>query len=226
MPSAFEIINRSTHRAPVNPFDKCTIISIYPKKIKERKLTIQPGYYVIEPGSYQKPSFTVISPASWWKDMGFDQPLLEIPISSIQVAESIVKDYCNGIVGWNPSNAGPGLFYIPGEINLVKLMTEYKGMLEAANERQKNWYEYLVNMADVNWSRANGNPLAVMEESRMAARELGYEDKPWLKNSINAVKVRCKGCGSLKDPQYPICPTCKSIDNPELATKLGIKTAS
>ena len=37
--------NRRTIRAPVNPMDKSTVVSILPKHISERKATIQPGIF-------------------------------------------------------------------------------------------------------------------------------------------------------------------------------------
>jgi hypothetical protein len=75
--------------------DKTTIVSIYPNEIIETKPTIQPGRFVIPAGSFEKPSITVVGPSSWWREIDMDQPLLEIPVSSVQIADSVIKDYCN-----------------------------------------------------------------------------------------------------------------------------------
>jgi uncharacterized OB-fold protein len=24
--------------------------------------------------------------------------------------------------------------------------------------------------------------------------------------------IRCNACGNLRNPQYPVCPTCKNVD--------------
>ena len=77
--AAFKQARKKTVRAPVNPMDKCTIISIYPKDIHERKLTVQPGEFHIPAGTPEKPSILVVGPSSWWRDVGEDEPLLEIP---------------------------------------------------------------------------------------------------------------------------------------------------
>src|SRR6187200_2386767 len=91
-------VNRRTIRAPVNSLDKSTVVSILPKRIYETKITIQPGVFEIAPGSMEHPSVLVVGASSWWREVDVDQPLLEIPVSSIQVADSIVKDYCNGLL--------------------------------------------------------------------------------------------------------------------------------
>src|SRR5712664_3042305 len=91
--------SRRLIRAQKNPMDKCTIVSIFPKVIDEYKHTIEPGKFHIDSGSYENPSTLIVGSSSWWKDIDIDQPMLEIPVSSIQIAESVVKDYCNGMVG-------------------------------------------------------------------------------------------------------------------------------
>src|SRR5215510_6991625 len=112
-------------RAPANPLDKCTIVSIYPKDVDEYKCTIQPGRFKIPAGSLQKPSLLVVGPSSWWREVDEDQPLLEIPVSSIQIADSVVRDYCVGLLAYNGQQAAPGLFYIPGDLTVEKIQKEY-----------------------------------------------------------------------------------------------------
>src|SRR5262245_46089951 len=106
-------LNRRTQRAPVNPLDVSTVVSIFPFEIVETKPTLQPGKWTIPAGSFEKPSYTPIHPSSWWKEVDENQPLLELPVSSILVADSIVKDYCNGLLECDMATAMPGLFMIP-----------------------------------------------------------------------------------------------------------------
>ena len=208
-------------RSMKNPMDKCTIISIFPKEIDETKHTIEPGKFHIPAGTLESPSILVVGGSSWWKDIDVDQPMLEIPVSSIQIAESVIKDYCNGMLGCNMGDAMPGLFFILGEHNVMEIKMNYKKKLEETNIKQNNWYKILVRLADSLWSRTGGNPLAIWEEMRLAARSLNFNDKPWLKDFQTAELVRCKSCGSLKNPEYPVCATCKSIDvNHPLAKEL------
>jgi hypothetical protein len=213
---------RRTIRAPVNELDKSTVVSIYPKHIIERKVTIQPGVFEIQPGTYEKPSFLVVGPSSWWKEIDENQPLLEIPHSSIQIADSIVRDYCNGILACDMADNMPGLFYIPGQITLETLKKDHQAKLDAANQKQRNWYTSLVRMGDALWSRTNGNPLAIDDMMKVAARSLNMVNKEWLKDSQTMELVRCIACGHLKNPLYPICSNCKAISDPAKAKELGL----
>lgn len=215
-------VRRRTIRAPVNPLDKSTVVSIFPKHILERKHTIQPGVFEILPGSYDRPTVLVVGPSSWWKEIDENQPLLEIPHSSIQVADSIVKDYCNGVLACDMADCMPGLFYIPGEFTVEKLRKEKATELAAANTRQRNWFAALVRMGDALWSRSNGNPLTISDEMKIAARELNLVNKEWLKDSQTMELIRCVACGYLKNPLYPICSNCKAISDPNKAKELGL----
>jgi len=213
---------RRTIRAPVNPLDKSTIISIFPKHIIERKHTIQPGVFEIKPGSYANPSLLVVGPSSWWKELDENQPLLEIPHSSIIVADSIVKDYCNGILACDMAEHMPGLFFVPGELNMEMIKRDHKSKLDAANVKQRNWYAALVKLADALWSRSNGTPLAISDDMKLAARDLNLVNKDWLKDSQTMELVRCEACGYLKNPLYPVCSNCKSISDPVKAKELNL----
>src|SRR5687768_8340890 len=91
------VTQRKTIRAAVNPLDKCTVVSIFPKEVNETKPTIQPGFFHVDAGSYEHPSLLVVGPSSWWREFDENQPLTEIPQSSVIVANSIVRDFCIGI---------------------------------------------------------------------------------------------------------------------------------
>lgn len=215
--------NRRTNRAPVNPLDRSTVVSIYPREIDEIKHTIEPGRFIISPGSYDRPATLVVTPSSWWKELEEDQPLLEITNSSIQVANSIVKDYCNGLLACNMSDSMPGLFFIPGEIPVVELKGKHKGHLDRARDNQKRWYANLVKMADALWARSNGNPLTISDDMRLAARELGFNTKEWLQDFQNVEMVRCVACGAMRNPAYPVCQSCHAIVDTEAAKKLNLQ---
>ena len=215
-------LKRRTVAAPQNPMDKSTVVSIFPKHIIERKHTIYPGVFEIPPGSYGFPSVLVVGSSSWWKEIDENQPLLEIPHSSIVIADSIVKDYCNGIVACDMANNMPGLFYLPGTFTPEDVKKTRKAELDAANVKQRNWFAALVKMADALWARSGGNPLTIADEMRIAARELNMVNKEWLKDSQTLELVRCVACGHLKNPQFPVCSNCKAISDPAKAKELGL----
>lgn len=211
-PSLREMARR-TVRGPINPMDKSTVVSIYPKAITFKNITLMPRIWHIEAGSIEKPALLIVGSGSWWKDVHPEEPLIEIPVGSVAVAESIVRDYINGMFGCNMGDAMPGLFFVPGEITLEILNHDpYKKLLESAIEKQTNYYRALVGYADSLWARSNGNPLTINEEMRVAARTLGKQDKDWMSDFQNVGQIRCFGCGSFKSPDYPICPSCHTID--------------
>jgi len=192
--------------------DQCTIVSIFPKEIEETKHTIEPGKFKIPAGTFEDPAILVVGSSSWWKDIDVDQPMLEIPVSSIQIADSVIKDYCNGMLGCNMGDAMPGLFFVLGKNTSMEIKMKYKKILDEVNTKQTNWYRILVRLADSLWSRTAGNPLAIWDEMRLAARSLNLNDKPWLKDFVMAEQVKCKACGALKNPTYPVCSACRAID--------------
>lgn len=195
-----------------SPLDKSTIVSIYPKLIVERKVTIEPGIFTIPAGTPEEPAVLTVGPSSWWRDIDVEQPIIEIPVSSVSIAESVVKDYCNGVLGCNMGDSMPGLFFVLGEISPFQIKQQYTKDLKAAITRQNNWFNVLIRLADSLWARSNGNPLAIADEMRLAARMLGKEDKPWLKDFEMIEKVQCPACGSLRNPEFPVCAICKHVD--------------
>jgi len=213
---------RNTVRAPVNPLDKSTIVSIYPKEIKETKHTIQPGYFEIPAGTYLNPAILVVGPSSWWKEIDEQQPILEIPTSSIHVADSVVKDYCNGLLACDMSTAMPGLFYVPGEHTVKNIKDEYRHVMDKAAANQKRWYEALVKLADGLWARSNGSPLTISDDMRNSAKELNLNNKDWMADFQSLEMIRCVACGALRNPLFPICGSCHAIIDKDKAKELGL----
>jgi len=225
MPTVFEQLHRRTIRAEVNPFDKTTIVSIAPFDIRETILTVQPGTFFIPKGTLEKPSLTVIGPSSWWKETDPEQPLLEIVVNSVLIAKSIVEDYINSMNGVTLGTSQPGVFHIPGEhTDVDKIKKEYGHVLARMNLHQNNWYAFLIKQADSMWARSNQNPLAIDDQSRMAARILQI-DKPWIKDFQQITQIACVACGNLRNPQFPICSSCRMIVDQPLAIKLGLSPA-
>lgn len=218
MAHPFENLNRRAIRSLENPMDKSTIISIYPKRIEETKPTIVPGRFIIEPGTYDNPSVLTVGSCSWWREVGEDEPLLEIPQSSIVLADSIVRDYANGIMGCDMAENMPGLFFVPGAFTVEQIQldrklptSKFKPLLDRAAQKQENWFRMLVKIADVSWARTNGNPLGISDDMRLAAEVLGLRDRDWFMN-VTAVDVKkCIACGQLNNSDIIVCPNCKVV---------------
>lgn len=232
------------HRRPKNPLDKCTIVSVFPRAIIDYKPTAFPQTHRIEAAPADGFSLCVVEGASWFKEMEEDQPLLEIPITSIQVCEAFIRDYVNGLVGYVPNVAMPGLFFVPGQHDAKSILTvklpdnlddngriasrgqTFQQLLDDAKAKQKNWFANLVKMADVDWARSNGNPLSVSDLSRLAAEYLGMKDKPWMSDIAHLEKSNCPACGFIVNPAFPICSNCKAVVNEARAKELNLKFAS
>lgn len=216
--------NRRVMRAPINPLDKSTIVSIYPRVVLAEKPTIQPSNYSVPAGTREKPAILVVGPASWWREVE-ENNTLEIPTSSVAVADSIIKDYSVGLLGCQMGHAQPGLFVLPGEFTVEKIIKDYVGLLEVAVSRQRNWYSSLVTMADAFWAASNGNPRSIGDDMRLAATELNLTDKPWLRDFEKSKLTNCPACGNLRDERFPVCPNCKTIIDKIAYGKLGMGIA-
>ncbi len=217
--------SRMAERSTPNPYDKATIFSIYPQEIKEIKRTIYPDIYIIPPGTPKAPSRLVVGAASWFRDVGIDEPLLEIPTSAVMVAESIVRDYQNSRIGSNMGDAVPGIFFVPGEIDLKGLVSQYPQELERSIQRQMRWYEILVKQADSLWAVTNGNPIAIPEDCKLACKELSWS-RDWATDFKRITMEPCPACGQLRNPLFPICGSCKFVVDKKKAQELGIISVS
>lgn len=199
-------------RAVPNPRDVSTIVCIYPKDWSDRKETLQPNEFHVKGGTFEEPGLTTIKTATYTQDNDPDKPLQEILLSSIQVSESIIRDYCIGLLGVSIGTAQPGMFFVPGEIKKIdEIKKNYFNDLLAAKLRQDKWFQSLIKIADALWSRSDGNPMMIWDEMRFAAEQLGVE-REWVRQYSYIEKVRCFACGAQRDPRYPICPSCKTID--------------
>ena len=215
-------------RAPKNEYDKSTVFSILPKDIRETKPTLEPGTFEIAAGSPENPTRLVVGSSSWWREIDPEQPLLEIPVSSVQIAESIVRDYSNGIIMCDMGEVRPGLFFLAGDVTINELKTKHKELLQQAINRQENWFRALIKLADSFWARTNGNPLSISDDCRLAAKMMKVEDRPWLLDfKLESVKLeRCPACGEIRDTNFPMCKHCKTIIDADKFAKLGLKIAS
>lgn len=222
---ALGIKNRMVTRSAPNPMDKSTIVSILPFSLNEEKCTIEPGKFEIPAAAKDDFQLLVVGTSSWWKDIDPDQPLLEIMVGSMSVAKSIVMDFCNSVIGCDMGEAMPGLFFIPGEHKRNDVSLKYKVDLEIARRKQNNWFLNLVKMADILWSRSNGNPLSIHTDMRLAAEMLGMKDKPWMGDIRHMELIACKACGTFGKPGFPICATCGHVIDQKLYDSLGLKKA-
>jgi len=200
-------------RPAVNPLDKTTIVSIYPKKISFRNYTVFPGVFEMREGTVEKPAILVLGTSFWTYNNYEANQSIDIPSSSIEMANSFVNDYCIGLHCYTPEHAMPGLFFMPGDYTreTLKQHSEWESRKRIALDRQENWYRKLVEEADVLWSRTDGNPRAIHADMRRAAEYFQLKDKPWMANQSNMLKKACPYCGYMRLPTFPKCSNCHEI---------------
>jgi hypothetical protein len=210
--------NKVIQRMEPNPIDKSTIVSVYHKPVNIVKPTVFPGRFTI-PAAPSDDDFAmfVVGTSSWWKETDEHSPLLEIPCNSVQVAKAIVNDYIGALLGAQGNHRKPGIFYVPGEYSKTTILQAsvdgkpFKVLLDEAREAQKRYYTELVRIADILWSRTNGNPLAISDDARLAAEKLGLkQSKVWMGDFRAMEMTPCKSCGFMVNPNYPICANCKN----------------
>lgn len=224
-------------RAPVNPMDICTIVSVYPKAIKEIKPMINPSVWEMPAVPVDKinTDFNIsnVGPASWWKEMEDGQPWLEIVTNSVEMAKAWIGDYCK-MVGVESTQQMPGLFWVPGKYNKLTIKSykadngdNFDSLIAEARAKQERFYKAIVALADVGWARSNGNPLAISDDARLGAEILGLsKNKAWMQDFKAFELTNCKACGHMVNPMYPVCSNCKAIVNLDRAKELDIKFAS
>lgn len=224
--------NRATiHRATKNPLDKSTIVSIYPRDIDINNFTLFPGKFKFPAAKAGDFTLLTIGSSSCFREMQDSPDTLEIVVGSMDVAGGLIKDWSDGYLECDMDTKRPGLFFIPGDFNKVSIqkwvnptdpLDTFQKRLEIAKEWQKNLFLALVNLADKFWVAGGGNPAAVPQLSRMAAEYLGIEAKEWLKNYQAIDLIKCVACGSMRNPDYPVCPNCKAVIDPEKAKSLKL----
>lgn len=213
---------RNTHRAPVNPMDKCTVFNMLPQLIEIKNPTLQPGVWEINPGSMDNPSRLVVGPSSWWRDFDPEQPLLEIPVGAALIADSLVNDYIQGMFCCDMGEKRPGLFWVLGDVTVVDLKVKHKAIYDQAVVRQKNWYAELIKKSDIQWARTNGNPLSISDHARVAAKEQQIE-RAWAGEAAKMDLTPCPACGNLRNAAFPVCTSCKTIIDMVKFKALGLE---
>jgi len=223
---------RQSVRIPPSPHDKSTIVSLLHKGVVERKETIFPSTFHLEAGDPKSDKFKVlvVGSSSWWKETEEGMPDLEIPVSSFDVARSVVEDYAKGLVGCDMGEKMPGLFFVPGAFTETTVIgytnpdpeckpneKTFKDLYNRAKKRQENWFRELILLADIGWARTQGNPLSITDDARYAAEYFGLKNKPWMGDYKSYELSPCKACGELINIAFPICKFCKAVNDPEKA---------
>lgn len=208
----FSISDDDLECAPVVPQSamNCTVVSIMPFALKERKPQIHPGYFQIPPAKDGKIQCLPIGESIHWMVQPFEKmPPIKIVETSKSIARSIVNDFVESQLAVD-ADAAPGLFFVEGHYTPDGIRQQYRTRLELAKEMQGRWFVNLVRMADDDWAKVHQHQ-AISDLQRHAATALGLIDREWLSVALDNMMTRCPLCREMVSPDAIVHATCGYI---------------
>lgn len=203
-----------------------TIVSLLPYDLVESKPGLNPNEFIIKKADDEM-GLTIIpndvhylintDPLSDAKDVR----LLKVPVPSMELAQSIINDYNNALLGAEPDSQ-PGLFAVKGNYTdkrVIKL--KFANQLIVARDCQLRWYHKLVDIADDLWSKTH-SPISISDIQRTACKALGFQ-RDWLNATPTELQEKCPVCKNAVNNGALKCIACGHILNKiEYEKLLGI----
>lgn len=195
-----------------------TVVSWYPFPIENiHKPGLMPEYFKINNGEFEKkiPGITEIDSVKRRQYINEDQGWAESLVPANELCTSLVNDYLNSCISIDV-NAGPGIFWVPGKVNLALLIAnkDYKPLLDKHFDRQILWFKALVKTADDSWQEARKHR-AITTIQKYAATYLDL-DREWLMDrEVEDSMSKCEACGTQVPVEGIKCAACGFILNPE-----------
>lgn len=207
----------------------CTVASLIPWPLQEYKPGLMPGHYHIAASDTHIPTCIYISNKTihyvYLDDTRGSLPARD---PSDEVARSIVRDYIASQLGVD-EGAHPGIFWLPGYVEPLEIVNNFKDLLKENQEAQSKWFLNLCRIADDDWTRYRKHNV-ISDFQRTAASLIGWnpDDHEWMRAQVQEPEPlvpmkKCIACRQSIDADAVICNFCKCIVDPEKATKLGIK---
>lgn len=141
----------------------------------------------------------------------FDDRNIPVVVSPDEMARSIVEDFVSAQIALD-EGAGPGLFWVKGELSVEDVLSNYPEEVEAARARQKKWFQSLVSLADADFTK-NRNRLSISDIQKAAAREMNIT-REWVDFTPQEL-MKCPFCMSAISPEAVKCQVCNEIVNKE-----------
>ena len=211
-------------RATKNSLDRCTIVSVYPKDVLSHNVTVFPGRYIIPAGTVENPGIVVVTSGSYFKDDHQANESIEVIVSSVDMATSIIADYVRGLESAVYPIKMPGIFFVEGAYDetTIKKHPEFAARIQKSFTAQEDWYRELVRTADVSWARTGGNPRSISNDARRAAEHFHMKEKPWMQDFKTMELSPCPACGHLRNAIFPICANCGTVIDKAKYAALGL----
>ena len=193
--------------------DICTVISLLPIEIKERKPGLYPGEYIIPAAKERGDIGLLVIQEGIHYVPQLEHPAYRAVTPAREVAKSLVDDFRDGCLGLE-EDAEPGLFWVFGEYEKAAAKVSLRADIHNASVRQSKWFVNLVRIADTEWAQHPGNHNVISELMKHAAVHLGL-DKEWLVNPDQMALVNCPVCRTLVSAKAIVCGQCRAILNAE-----------
>ncbi|MHA2376731.1 MAG: hypothetical protein ACXAB9_11230 [Candidatus Thorarchaeota archaeon] len=211
-----------------------TLVSIMPWAIREKKPGLNPGEFMLPPGSVKEPALFVIKKAQIrMMDQDYRFYAMDIPLD--KVAADVVNCYNQALVGFEHEVAVPGFFWVEGayeddedmkaegaQTALEKLKKDHYKTILDAEKKMITWFQRLVRMADDDWAVLPQHQ-QISDIQRTAAKYVNVE-RPWLSTDVSESK-RCPACMSIVQSAAAVCFACKAILDITKYEKMKFATA-
>lgn len=187
-----------------------TVVSACPFGINEFRPGVIPDRYLIEPADPKNGIIKVLAvdDANRLRYIR-DGESVHLPVSSEELARSIVNDLIVSIPGFDPvTDSKPALFFVEGAKSVTDIKEDYKPELSKALESQVRWFKILVRQAEDEWSAYHQHRM-ISDQQRYAAAYLGLE-REWAKED-NAILTKCPACMTLIEEAALVCRACSTI---------------
>lgn len=195
-----------------------TIVSAFPLPIHENVVSVIGANFML-PGA-KEGDIEVLS----FEDMNrwmyvFDGKSIFIPVLAAKLAESVVNDLINSVPNTTP-DARPAILWFDGKFSKDEVKKKFQGEIDVALEKQRRWFQRLIENADDLWNRYHQLRL-IGDMERFAAGYLKL-DKEWTRQLQEVKLATCPLCRSTVDALAVVCPQCKHIIKPEEYKKAGL----
>lgn len=190
--------------------DAATVISMAPYSFEALFPHCSPSNITIP--AADKDDFTYVHISRIYAKVYIDSErgYIQRPITSDEVANSIVNDHLSSIINCIPGIAQPGIFFIDGHLNKQSIKKEHEVLLIKYRGLQKTWFTELVKQADSDWAKTH-SPRSISTIQKNAAESLNLK-REWNTESVIDNIILCPVCKN--DTRGAIvCPNCKFIMN-------------
>lgn len=183
---------------------KSTVVSLCPYEINAFKPGLNPENYKIAEANPGEIKLLVVEDTFYFRQIPMQVEQIRIPVSSNEVARSIVQDHLQSLIYASPESR-PALFWVEGAKTVAEIRKECADQIKEEMDKQLTWFQTLVGKADDDWQKYRSLN-TITKTQRKAAVALGVK-RDWLTTDVASTK-ECIACFSRIDKRATVCPVC------------------